>query len=78
MANKTPFQPVITTTEKLSEISIVNGQYIITTDSGELYLDMDNKRQRMTSKVFMVDTQHEPFGTTGYTEGDVVVVYENE
>ena len=78
MANKTPFQPVITTAAKLSEINIINGQYIITTDSGELYLDMDNKRQRMTSKVFMVDTQHEPLGTTGYTEGDVVIVYENE
>ena len=48
MPSQLKFSPVITTKNKLNTISIVNGQYIVVTDTNELYLDKNGTRKRIS------------------------------
>ncbi len=38
------FKPIITTSSYLSNISVVNGQFIVVTDTGRIYVDANDTR----------------------------------
>lgn len=74
MADKIHFQPVLVSdARKLSTVKIKNGQYIIVTDTNEVYVDMDNVRKRTSTKAFVQST-----APTNPIEGDIWLVTKEE
>ena len=74
MADKIHFQPVLVSdANKLSTVEIKNGQYIIVTDTNEVYVDMNNVRKRTSTKAFVQST-----APTNPIEGDIWLVTEEE
>ena len=74
MADKIHFQPVLVSgSKKLSTVKIKNGQYIIVTDTNEVYVDMDNVRKRTSTKAFVQSTAPD-----NPIEGDIWLVTKEE
>jgi hypothetical protein len=74
MADKIHFQPVLVSdASKLSTVEIKDGQYIIVTDTNEVYVDMNNVRKRTSTKAFVQST-----APTNPIEGDIWLVTEEE
>lgn len=41
------FKPILTTSSNLSNVSVVNGQFIVTTDTGAVYVDTASERVQL-------------------------------
>ena len=55
------FQPRIGTKAQLATVSVTNGQFIVITDSRDIYADMDGKRIQIASSPF--DAESIPLAT---------------
>lgn len=52
MSNNIKFTPVCVTSNHLNSVPIINGQYIVVTDTHELYLDINNSRKKVSQGVY--------------------------
>lgn len=50
-SNGTIFKPIKVTSAQLNSLSLQNGQFIITTDTKKIYVDMDNERKLFNAEV---------------------------